>query len=310
MLHRFRVATISAADPDALAALYGRFLGYRLRARRVVDTRLAASWGAPAVAGRRCVLLSPDSAEDVFLRIVEGSAPADYVPLATYGWNAIEIVVDDLEATWRRLRSSPFRVLGEPRGLARYPSIRAFQLLGPAGEVLYLTSESGDRSRSPLPPPGGPVGRIFIMVLAGPDIHALLAAYGTVFDLVPNAVGQRAVGVLQRAQGLGADELLPLTTARLAEPGNLLEFDGYSARATPRRVAVGELPCGVSMTSIEASNFDALLDRLAAPDSAFAALGEGAWRAADTEYDGARAAVFRGPAGELLELIERGPAAA
>jgi catechol 2,3-dioxygenase-like lactoylglutathione lyase family enzyme len=275
-----------------------------------VDGRLAAAWGAPAVAGRRCVLLSPDSAEDVYLRIVEGRTPADYVPLTTFGWNAIEIVVDDLDATWQRLQAPPFTVLGEPRGLARYPSIRAFQLLGPAGEVLYLTGESGDRSRSPLPPPGGPIGRVFIMVLAGPDIQALLAAYGAAFGLVPNAVGQRAVSVLQRAQGLGPDELLPLTTARLAEPGNLLEFDGYSERATPRRVAAGELSCGVAMTSIEAGDFDAVLERLAAPGSAFDALGGNPLRPTAPEYAGARAAVFRGPAGELLELIERGRAAA
>jgi hypothetical protein len=305
MLHRFRVATISAADPEALAALYQSVLEYRVRARYSVDGPLARHWGCPAAEGHSCLLLSPDSAQDVFLRVV-GSVPSPrYRPLTTFGWNAIEIVVDDLEAAWSAVQATAFEVIGEPRPLGRYPSIRAFQVAGPAREVLYLTSETGDRAASPLPDPGGRIGRVFIMVLAGADIDGLLAAYGAAFGLDAKPVGQRAVGVLQRAQGLAPGDLLPITTARLADHGNLIEFDGYSSRATARDVVPGHLPPGVAMTSIETSDFDAIYGRATEPAGPFEAVNDRPLRHAAPEYAGARAAVMRGPAGELLELIER-----
>jgi hypothetical protein len=99
--------------------------------------------------------------------------------------------------------------------------------------VLYLTAETGDRSKSILPPPGGPVGRIFIMVVGGPNIDALLDFYSSRFNLVRNPARMLAVGVIKRAQALADGELTPLATARLAERGNLIEYSGTPGRTRP-----------------------------------------------------------------------------
>jgi catechol 2,3-dioxygenase-like lactoylglutathione lyase family enzyme len=185
-LLRIRMATFSAADLDAVERDYGRWLGYKVRERGVVSPELAGSWGAPRAAGRAYLLMSSDAAPDVYIRAVQASPAAlalPYRPLTTYGWNGIELIVDDPDGLHAKLKDSPFRVIGEPAPLGAYPSIRAFQVVGPSGEVLYLTAETGDRSRSLLPLPNGEVGRIFIMVVAGPDIEALLDFYTTPFGL-------------------------------------------------------------------------------------------------------------------------------
>ncbi len=294
LLQRFRAATITTDDLAAVERDYVATLGYVVRERGKVPRALARSWGAPKAAGQPYLLLSPDAAPDVFIRVVRAPHVPDYRPLTTYGWNAIEIVVEDTDATYAAFQGTPFRVIGEPANLSGYPSIRAFQVEGRAQEVLYLTSETGDRSRSPLPPPNGPIGRIFIMVVAGPEPQRLVDWYAERFNMVRGTLRDRPVGVLQRAQGLPPDRLLPLTTMRLAQQGNLLELDGYSENAGPRPVQRGHLPPGVAITTMSVRNIAALdLPFITPPRVLDGPL-----------YGGRRAATARGPAGELVEIVE------
>jgi catechol 2,3-dioxygenase-like lactoylglutathione lyase family enzyme len=241
--------------------------------------------------------MSSDAAPDVFIRAVQASPAAlalPYRPLTTFGWNGIELIVDDPDGLHAKLKDSPFRVIGEPAPLGAYPSIRAFQVVGPSGEVLYLTAETGDRSRSLLPLPNGEVGRIFIMVVAGPDIEALLDFYTTPFGLTRNKPRSVPVGVVIRAQSLAPGTGLPLTTTRLAQHGNLIEFDGYSPNAGPRPMPEGDLPLGIVSTSFAVRKLDELkLNSLAPPK-----------RLPGLAYGGNHAASVRGPAGEWVELIE------
>jgi hypothetical protein len=293
-LQRIRMATITTTDLAAVERDYARWLKYVVRERGTIAAPLARSWGAPAVAGKRYIVMSPEGSPDVFIRAIEQRKLPAHKPLTTWGWNAIEIIVDDPDATYAELRDSPFKVIGEPAQLSGYPSIRAFQVLGPSNEVIYLTAETGDRSRSILPPPQSAIDRIFIMVVAGPDIDALLNFYSTSFTLQPGTPRPRPVGVLRRAQGLGDDATFPLTTARLVQRGNLIEFDGYPAPTTARPQRRGELPPAIASTSFGVRSLDGLkLDWITPP-----AVHDG------LAYGGKRAATVRGPAGELIELIE------
>ena len=294
LLLRHKIATISTSDVDRLAHLYDHWLDYKVRERGRVPAELAASWGAPKAAGQPYVLMSSDAAPDVFIRAVRAPAARHYQPMTTYGWNAIEIIVDKPDEIRERLRDSPFQVIGEPAQLGGYPSIRAFQVQGPSGEVLYLTAETLDRSKSILPLPNGPVGRVFIMVVAGPDIEKQLDWFATNFGMTRGTVRQRSVSVLRNAQHLRPDELLPLTTLRLAQPGNLIELDGYSAKTGPRGVSAGHLPPGVAMASFTVRSLDALHVSFITPAATHMGLA----------YQGHRSATARGASGELIELIE------
>jgi hypothetical protein len=94
--------------------------------------------------------------------------------------------------------------------------------------------------------------------------------------------------------------MTPLATARLAERGNLIEFDGYSPRTQARPKAPGELGPGIVSTTFTVADLDALaLDWLSPPR-----------RVEGLIYQGRRAASVRGPAGELIELVEAAPPAA
>lgn len=293
-MQRIHMATITTSDLAGVERDYGRWLKYAVRERGRVTAALAASWGAPQVAGKRYILMSPDGSPDVFIRAIEQRNLPAHDPLTTWGWNAIEIIVDDPDAIYAELRGSPFKVIGEPAQLSGYPSIRAFQVLGPSNEVIYLTAETGDRSRSILPPPQGAIDRIFIMVVAGPDIEALLKFYAEKFMLTPGTPRQRPVGVLQRAQGLGHEATFPLTTARLVQRGNLIEFDGYPPPTTARPRKAGELPPAIALTSFAVRDLDALTLPWLTPPAVQQGLA----------YGGKRAASVLGPAGEIVELIE------
>lgn len=293
-LSRIRIATVAAPDLRDFEARYSKWFGYVVRERGRVEPALAASWGAPRAAQRPYLLMSAEGWPEVYIRAVRTPAVRGYRPMATWGWNAIELIVDDPDSLYERVRHSPFEIIGAPATLKNYPSILAFQVRGAAREVVYLTSERGDRSRSILPLPNGAVGRPFIMVLAGPDIGPMLDFYRTHFDLAPGSVRQRPLELLQKAQGYEPGRELPITTARLAEHGNLIEFDGYSDRATARPRAPGELPPGVAMTSFDVADLDALGLAFLAPPAPHGGLA----------YGGRRAATVVGPAGERVELIE------
>ncbi|MFL2771057.1 MAG: VOC family protein [Rhodospirillaceae bacterium] len=286
---RFKMATIGVPDLDAVAPLYKEWLGYDTVARGDLAANLAASWGAPKSAGRPYVLMQPESGADVFIRAVEIDPVPSYKAMTTWGWNAIEIIVDDPDAVYDKLKSSPFTLLGKPEGLRNYPSIRATQFKGVAEDVLYLTAETGDRSNSLLPRPGAFIGRIFIMVVAGPNIQTLQDFYADTFDMERGTINNSPVDLINEAQGLPMGSERPLTTLKLAQHGNLFELDGYGDHTGPRPYTEGQLPPGIAITSITVENIDALqLETIAEPIPAY----------------GGRTATIIGPAGELLELIE------
>lgn len=297
-LQRIALSTVPSSDLSAFEHRYSRWLGYQVRERGRLSAALANSWGTPNLAGRRYLLMSSDGHPEIFLRAVEAPEVKGYKPMTTWGWNAIEIISDDPVSLRETFRGSPFNIVGEPKGLNSYPSIVAFQATGPDKELLYLTAETGDREKSTLPLPKGEVGRIFIMVVAGPDIEGLLDWYASKFQMPRPAARQVPIAVVQNAQGLDKQDLVGIGLIRLIEHGNLIEFDGYSAaHSGPRPFHAGELPPGIGITSFTVPDLDALDLPYILPPAHY----EG------SAYGGQRAATVRGPVGELIELIENKP---
>jgi len=297
-LTRFRFATIGASDLRAIEDQYGEWLGYRVRERGEVSAGLAASWAAPAMAGRPYIVMSTDGAPDDYVRAVQITAVPGYKPLTTFGWAAFEIIVDDVHAVDERLRQSGFQIIAGPTPLQFMPSIIAMQAVGPAGECLYFTMESGDRAASILPQPRSFVDRPFIFVIAGSDFDTLRLWYCDRFDLKRRPLRQSKIRIIQEAQGLGPDTIMDMTTAGLREAGYLLEFDAYPTGpgriAGPRPCTPGELPPGCAMASFGVSDMDLVADVAIMP----AMVREG------TGYNGRRTATAIGPTGERVEFIE------
>ncbi|MFS0851123.1 hypothetical protein AB3M93_16885 [Novosphingobium panipatense] len=179
-----RCATHTVRDVTETAERYMRWFDYSLVEQGLVGEDLAAVWQAPASAGRPYVLMRPASGSDVFLRFVEGDVVPGYVPIRTYGWAAIEICVTDVDAVNERMIASPdFDVIGPPKPLDGFPTVKPMQVRGPDLETVYLTEIRVNGPDHGLPTPRSLVDRPFILVLACSDLQASIGWVGDVLGL-------------------------------------------------------------------------------------------------------------------------------
>lgn len=293
MLTAIIAVTLSAPDLDATEAAYAQRLNYHVVDRGSVSTDLALAWGAPLSEGRRYVLMQPASGAETYLRIVQSPVTPGFEAMKSWGWNSNEILVQDVDALAVQLQGSPFKIIGAPRPLATSSNVRAMQVIGPAGEVNYLTC---------IPPGGGTfiktsaqsfVDRTFIVVLGGASIESMRTFYHEQLSLKVTPAYSSTVQVLRNAWKLPPDWQTSMALAQIS-PGFLIELDQYPAAARMRPQRVGDLPPGMAIVSFAVAD----LARVQVP-----------WLIAPTKhtaapYSGRRAGLIRGAAGELIELIE------
>jgi hypothetical protein len=240
--------TVVTADLDASLAAYAAVLGYRGDPAEPVGDELAQAWGCPAAADARMATLWPESGRERFIRFVETPCP-QVKPFTTFGWSAIEIVVQDLDAVVARLADSPLDVIGAPAVLDFdfTDKIRAMQVVGPAGEVLYLTQIEGDIPGFELPRADCLVGAPFIAVLGGASLEDAAAPYAERGRPAGPAL-QARVEVLSDAYRLPRQTRHSLSTVALADC-TLIEIDAFPAGATARPYSSIGLPAGIAMAS-------------------------------------------------------------
>lgn len=284
---------ITTPDLDAAITDYADKLQLTLVERGAIDADLAASWGCPASAGARFAALQPKSGAHCFFRLVEAPVPADFRPTRTYGWAAYEMTVQDVTGWPERLAGSGFRIVGQPKPLDGLPFIVAMQMLGRGDEMLYLTEIFGDTPGSELPRAASLSDHIFIAVLASPDREASVAWYRDRLRLEPGGSYTLTYTMINNAFGLPPTHRTTLTMVQKgAMP--IMEVNDYPAEATERPCNPGMLPPGNSLLTLAVDSLDALdLPFIAQPRPREGAL-----------YGGRRAATVRGPAGELVELLE------
>lgn len=289
-------ATFTAPDPAVSAAQYVDHLDQVVVEDGPLAGDLADSWGAPKTAGRASVLLRPRSAEPGWIRIVGGDAAPP--PFSRFGWLAMEILVKDTDALSARLRGTPFREIGAPHDLGMVKGVRAMQVVGAAGEVLYLTERdevAQFRSRFVV----GETDRIFIMVLGAQDFAASKAFYETHFDLPVGVSVEVAQGLKADALGIPSDRKSRMETLVLAggqEVVGKIQLDAHPAEAQPPVRPDGDLPPGIALVTFEVPTLDGLDLTFLAPPRVIDA----------PPYDGRRVATCVGPSGELIELAARG----
>lgn len=293
MLGPIRAITTTAPDLHSVEEAYVNYLGYVVAERGIVSDATAAGWGAPAVAGNQTLVMMPESGEPTFLRFVSQHIPADYKGLTTYGWNATEIIVQNTDLLADRLQNSPFEILCPPHALDGLPDIRAMQVCGPGGEILYLTWVQRPVPGFELPIAKSFVDRCFIAVLGGPDMEAMRSFYKDSFGNQPSERMDTMIHVLSKANGLPLETKYGLATVAL-DKGSLIEIDQYPPMTTARPKIAGALPPGMAIVTFECADLDKLdLDFIALPQTSQL-----------PPYKGRRSATLIGAAGELIELIE------
>jgi catechol 2,3-dioxygenase-like lactoylglutathione lyase family enzyme len=292
MLTAIVAVTLSAPDLDAAETAYAQQLHYRVVDRGAVGADLAAAWDAPLAQGRRYVVMQPDSGETTYLRIVQSPTTPGYEAMKTQGWNANEMLVQDVDALAAKLRSSAFKIVGEPRPLSSSASVRAMQVIGPAGELNYLTC---------IPPQGGTfiktpaksfVDRSFIAVVGGASLEAMRTFYQDQLGLTLTATYSAPINVLQQAWGWAADVNTRVALAQIS-PGFLIELDEYPANAPARPQRSGDLPPGMAMVSFAVNDLNRLKINWQVPPKV----------RPEAPYHGRSAGLVLGAAGEWIELI-------
>jgi hypothetical protein len=163
-----RCATLVVPDVEAAANRYTQWLNYSVVERGSVSSSLASSWISPASVGRKYAILQPSSLTHVYIRFIQGSAIPSYQPMRTYGWAATELCVRDVEAVNSCLlhADSPFKIIGAPKPLDGFPTVKPMQIRGPDQEIVYLTEILVDGPAHGLPEVESLVDRPFIMSLA------------------------------------------------------------------------------------------------------------------------------------------------
>lgn len=273
-----RAVTWSVEDLEASRAAFTGALGLQEVCRGRITARQAAAWGLPSMAGVPFAAVRSPDRPRVLLRFVSPEGVGKLRPLSTYGWNAVELHVQDVEALADRLRGGPFRIIGPPRDLLGNGAVRAMQVVGPGGETLYLTQISQAGMQRTYGRAESPVGRPFIVVLGARNLPETLAHYEPLARFLTDPRDFR-VTVLARAHGLNQERSHFRIASIVMRQAFRIETDAYPPTAEPRLGAEGLLPPGLGLVTATFTG---------------------------KPHDSKAAGLQRGPDGEWLELLPAG----
>lgn len=282
--------TLVVPDIGRTVDAYSRFLYASPLEEGAVSEAQARLWGKPRLAGCPLVTLQSPSGFP-WLRVVgcPGVLPAR--PFLELGWLALEVLVADVEALSRALTDSPFEIVRKSLNRTGAAGVRVMQVVGPAGEVLYLTELEEAAAPFNIEPATCPVDRLFNPVSACLRRDEALAIFRKLGAQRSWRYDSRLLSI-NRAHGLDASVKHPIATVQLAGQSSV-EINQLGL-ARSRRLSEGLLPAGIAIVSFVLNNLDNMGLRPVSPPQVL----DGAL------YRGQRVAVCRGAAGELLELIE------
>jgi catechol 2,3-dioxygenase-like lactoylglutathione lyase family enzyme len=283
---------VTTPDLDAALADYQGRLGLSLVERGTLSADLAASWACPASAGAAMATLQPSSGAPCFVRLVEQPVPADFRPTRSFGWAAYEFSVQDVYGWPARLAGSGFEIVGPPKEIDGLPYFVPMQVTGRGREMLYLNEVRENTPSSDLPKATSPVDKVFIVILATPDLPGTVDWYKRTLGLDEGGTYTIEYTMLNKAFGLSDGTQHTLT---MVQAGRLpiAEVDQYPAAATPRSHPPGTLPPGNALVTIAVRDLDAIAAEWITPPVVRDGL----------LYAGRRSATFVGPAGERTELV-------
>jgi hypothetical protein len=280
--------TITAPDLDAVERAYVDYLHFRVVARGKISAPIARLWSRPGAAGRRFLSLAPAGGDDFTLRFVAADREPDFAPFSTYGWNAAEIIVQDVDALAGQLAHSPFQIIGAPQNLSFSDDIRAMQVLGPGHELLYLTEFKKPVPGLDTPIARCPVDKVFIMILAGPSIDALQDFFATQFSVPRAPIIESRVKGMSAAFGNSPEHKYPIAALPLLGQ-SFIEVDQMPEQAAHRNAPDGELPGGIAIVSFNGTCAVRQREVIDQPEPPYTGAGS--------------VSCLTGTAGELIEVI-------
>jgi hypothetical protein len=283
------IACVTVRTPELTAAeeAYGRHLGYRVTSKATITAAQAAIWGLPGLAGARSLLMAPPAGDDCVFRFIEAPAEPGYRAFTRHGWNAAELMVARVDPLAEKLSNSPFEIVAPPMDLSFCSDIRAMQIRGPGGEILYLTEFKRPVPGLDAPPARCEVDRVFIVIVGGASLDQMQSFYAERFAVPKAPAMESRVQTMALEFGLPREHRFRLAALPLRERC-YIEADEMPPAAKALGTDGGGLPPGIAMVSFMGGLTGA----------ATTGLPEGA-----PYVNGCRTACMRGAAGELLEII-------
>lgn len=289
-----RAATLTVADLDRTTGNYASYFDYSIIEEGEVPADLAASWDAPESAGRPYAIMAPASGAPIYIRFIEQPPVPGFKALRTYGWNAIEICVEDVLAANARVKDSPFEIIGPPREIEGLDAIYPMQVKGPDEDIVYLTEIRDNLPAFDLPRAGAPIDKLFILVMGCSDLPASLAWMEKHAGV---QIGREKMEIvytmLAKAYGTPEDELHTIATM-IHGRDVFLELDQYPDAATVRPRHDGMLVPGCAIGTFWHPDFDSL----PGPWISEPVVREG------PVYKGRRTATMKDLDGTLIEMVE------
>lgn len=217
-----RWATLLVPSVGAVAHAYCKAFGIHADPAESLDPAVALRLGLADLTGATMVWLRRSDGEP-FLRLVEDRGAVDAgPPMFRDGWMALECLVDDVDAMAAQLPPG-FRMLGPAADLDVSPLIRAAQVLGPCGELWYLTQVRSEVPPFHLPISGQDPLRIFIGVIRCADRTRERAFWAEAGGGASWAFETR-ITVLNRALGRPLEDRHPVAVVQLGGR-SLVEID-------------------------------------------------------------------------------------
>lgn len=283
-------ATLVTNDLDNCVRAYCDNLQFSVVRKLTVSEQLANHWQAPELTGAKLAILASSDGND-WLRVVEDKQCLDPTPLKRHGWLSLETNVADVDAISKQINQEHFEVIGEPAYLQVSDAIKAMQVIGPAGEVSYLTQIERPVPPFELPMTDAFTGGLFIPVLATPDRDKSLDFYQQLNNADAGLKFDTKITVLNKAWDKDIEHQYPVATLQLG--GNCLFEIDQLPQATAISCRKGSLPSGISMVSCFTQNLEAIAKQFNVELTVID----------DEYYQGKSAAILTGSAGELIELI-------
>ena len=286
-LGRITAVTITTPDLDKVIDIYSKYLGYRFISSTRVSAEQAKSWDAENIENSKMIFMSPESSNDFFFRFIEQDVDEDYVPFGTYGWNAAELIVKDVDRSAEKLIGSPFEVIGEPADLSFTDQIRAMQIMGPSREVIYLTQFKSKLDEFDSPSPRCDIDQTFIVILAGENLDDMQTFLNERLYIKKAEPMQSRIRAISKVFDLPEDTKYKSAALAIGDQ-SLIELDEMPSKAGPRAVRPGYLPSGISIVSFIAYD-SSLIDKT--------------YDSNIPSFEKARASTIKGSSGELIEII-------
>jgi hypothetical protein len=238
--------------------------------------------------------MAPEAGTDFVFRFVELPAEPGYRAFKRHGWQAAELIVDRVDSLAGQFHDSPFEIVAPPMDLSFCPDIRAMQIRGPGGEILYLTEFKKPVPGLDAPPARSAVDRTFIVIVGGASLDDMQQYFHGEFGVPQGQSMDSRVQTMALEFGLSREHRFRIAALPLLDRC-YIEADEMPAGAEPLPAEQQDLPAGIAMVSfyVTTASSGAGSRRSAAPDDG-------------PPYVGANGVdCVRGAAGELLELISR-----